>query len=654
MEITDRDIERVSLLLFNDKDALKDEKGERYEFIKCIDRSVDVHACPGSGKTTCLIAKMYLLSEKMPFPDGRGICVLTHTNVAIDTIKKKLGDLGDKLFRHPNFFGTFQTFVDRFLAIPVFKELYGVRPTRIDNDIWYANLWSRYSKLKRNERSWLYRRAKLAGKSEKDIAFQYFIDNIRIKIIDKDNFVFIDGLDWQKTLLKNPKSDTYRAVYSCYHPLFMSGILSFDDAYSLAHYYLNHNRTLSELFSSRFKMVFIDEMQDTYKHQSEIINKLFTKDVVIQRIGDLNQSILGDNESETNWKKEGDYLEISGSRRFSQAIANTLRTVAFEPQSNLTGKNSSENLPPYIIPYEQGKENLVLDDFARLIRHYNLDTKAYKTGNPIKAVGWIGKEKEGLTIGSYFKGYSKKMTNPRNFPNLITLLACSIDVLPKKFRNRLLTAILDVLHIEGIKQPGLNRHFTQSSFLDFLDNQFPNMKTKFETRMAWFHMMVNKKPAKLEQIHQKACKFLTNFIEMVFSAEFKYGGKRFIEDVEIENIELTSGATPNVYYSEIHELKHIPIHVATVHSVKGETHTATLYLETYYQGKTCGEYSIEQLKGVPFVNNGKQKRKSQCIKVAHVGLSRPTDLLCFAMNKKLLDEHQESLRANGWEIYNVV
>lgn len=132
-------------------------------------------------------------------------------------------------------------------------------------------------------------------------------------------------------------------------------------------------------------------MQDTYFHQSKVIDKLFSEDVIIQRIGDLNQSILGDNESETNWQKEEDYLEISGSRRFSQPIANILRSVAFEPQSNLTGKNSSDAPPPYIIPYDEGNENLVLDDFAKLIRDNNLDTKAIETGNPNKAVGWIGK-----------------------------------------------------------------------------------------------------------------------------------------------------------------------------------------------------------------------------------------------------------------------
>src|SRR5680860_997817 len=117
MEITDKDIERAEKLFFLDGGDFKDDKNERYNFIKCLDKSVDVHACPGSGKTTSLLAKLYLLSEKMPFSDGRATCVLTHTNVAIDTIKNRLGTKANRLFQYPNFFGTIQSFVDRFLAI---------------------------------------------------------------------------------------------------------------------------------------------------------------------------------------------------------------------------------------------------------------------------------------------------------------------------------------------------------------------------------------------------------------------------------------------------------------------------------------------------------------------------------------------------------
>jgi hypothetical protein len=132
IKISDRDIERVENLFFSNGGTFKDDNNERYNFIKCIDKSIHLQACPGSGKTTTLLAKIYLLSEKMPFENNRGICCLTHTNVAIDIIKKRLGDKADHLFRYPNFFGTIHSFVDRYLAIPAYIKMFGYRPLYIE------------------------------------------------------------------------------------------------------------------------------------------------------------------------------------------------------------------------------------------------------------------------------------------------------------------------------------------------------------------------------------------------------------------------------------------------------------------------------------------------------------------------------------------
>lgn len=49
--------------------------------------SVDIHACPGSGKTTLLVAKLAILAKKWPYPN-KGICVLSHTNVAREEIQE--------------------------------------------------------------------------------------------------------------------------------------------------------------------------------------------------------------------------------------------------------------------------------------------------------------------------------------------------------------------------------------------------------------------------------------------------------------------------------------------------------------------------------------------------------------------------------------
>ena len=94
----------------------------------------DVQACPGSGKTTLLVAKLAVLADRWPHA-RRGICVLSHTNVARQEIEKKLGGtpVGRRLLAYPHFVGTIHGFVNEFLALPLLRsEGYHVR--LIDND----------------------------------------------------------------------------------------------------------------------------------------------------------------------------------------------------------------------------------------------------------------------------------------------------------------------------------------------------------------------------------------------------------------------------------------------------------------------------------------------------------------------------------------
>ena len=81
--ITREDIVEVAVseaLVFDDED--------RISILQAM-RSIDVQASPGSGKTTLVAAKLILLARKWPYKD-RGICVLSHTNVAKDEIIERL------------------------------------------------------------------------------------------------------------------------------------------------------------------------------------------------------------------------------------------------------------------------------------------------------------------------------------------------------------------------------------------------------------------------------------------------------------------------------------------------------------------------------------------------------------------------------------
>ena len=121
-DISDDEIEATErLLLPNGAHFPEDAR----KVILCW-HSSDVSACPGSGKTTVLLAKLKLLADRMPFDDNSGICVLSHTNVAVDEIRKRLSCYEDKLHSYPNFIGTIQSFIDKFVTIHISGNLLGI------------------------------------------------------------------------------------------------------------------------------------------------------------------------------------------------------------------------------------------------------------------------------------------------------------------------------------------------------------------------------------------------------------------------------------------------------------------------------------------------------------------------------------------------
>src|SRR3990172_5480424 len=109
VNITDADIAYAEKVLLP---AGKTFDAERRAFIKRFD-TLDLQAVPGSGKTTVLLAKLVILERYLPFSDGSGILVISHTNAAVNEIKNRIGKYCPKLFSYPNFVGTIQGFVDQ-------------------------------------------------------------------------------------------------------------------------------------------------------------------------------------------------------------------------------------------------------------------------------------------------------------------------------------------------------------------------------------------------------------------------------------------------------------------------------------------------------------------------------------------------------------
>ena len=120
--INDNDIDEVEKLLGS---VVFDES--RRNVIKNLD-TIDIQAFPGGGKTTILVAKLAILAKKWPY-SHKGICVLSHTNVAREEIEERLGltEIGRKLLSYPHYIGTLHSFFNTFIGLPsLIPSRYGI------------------------------------------------------------------------------------------------------------------------------------------------------------------------------------------------------------------------------------------------------------------------------------------------------------------------------------------------------------------------------------------------------------------------------------------------------------------------------------------------------------------------------------------------
>lgn len=701
--ITADEIKMAEKLLLPEGATFGEADSERVKVIQEIDNSCDIVACPGSGKTTVLLAKLLILANRMPFEDNRGICVLTHTNVAIDEIKKKAGMAGDKLFNYPNFFGTFQKFVDKYLAKPAYYLKFNNQFQFIDNDRAKTKISIAYfEEFKKNYKitNCIYYFVKNKFPKSYPKNQQTKIQNkIRLKFINdivfdfqKENVFYKTDLSESKIFAKDDNTDRYKFIHSLKYPVISEGFLFYADAFSLGKWYVEeHIDKLKKSFSQRFKYVFVDEMQDTDSHQLKIIEELFKKtDTIIQYFGDPNQSIYDFSvKKEHVWesgKNSRKILKISDSKRFGSEIACVLDKIKIDGSITLSSNSENNTLKPHLVVYKRGKENEILEKFTELIyNNKHIWQEDLKGKEPVfKAIGWVGKErikeeiKGGkLNISSYFPGFEKKSTkNKQVYENLKFYLCKDNEAVKEKgakiYYDSIINAFLEILDRGGVKREVVvhkqidgkiqqitqERSYTKTSFFEVLENK-GKLKCLLNKIAYWSNEIYNFPENYNSKVIENVRRYIKKYLPKIFGEINKNKVNEFINEPP-ENLRgnsLDSNENKgHIFKSKNPKYEDIPIEVGTVHTVKGETHTATLFMETSYQA-TKGILGHESERVFDFILNKKncllEKRTyhKETIKMVHVGFSRPTHLLCFAVCEDRLNK--EEINGNEWDIIDV-
>lgn len=232
-----------------------------------------VDACPGAGKTEALVERYIRRPNRHP---RKGVALLSFTNAAIDEARARCG-ASPELLLAPNFVGTIDKFINRFIVTPVHATISLVSTKFVD-------VWSQLP----------HTTVKCAGVSVTAALEWFEIDEYRNAKLNAQRAPIarrsaLRNLeDWKTTRLEQRASVIFeQMIHRGYH-----------DASSARQAALAHLRdsnlreTLAALVTSRFSEVMVDEVQDCSDEDVVILEWLREAGPELVLVGDPDQSIF--------------------------------------------------------------------------------------------------------------------------------------------------------------------------------------------------------------------------------------------------------------------------------------------------------------------------------------------------------------------------
>lgn len=356
---------------------------DQQESVIKYSESCNIVAGPGSGKTSSLIAKyVWLLNKNQN--NLRGVCLITHTNVAVNEIKEGLKKMGYDEISHPNFIGTIQEFINKFYAKKAFHKILGnLNMQIVGNDEFQSKFDEIFMELKPRKYT-----SNHPNPFYKKIILKIEGNEIKVES-DAHNF-YKDAFNKSIEILCN------------------KGIIPHEYCLDLAKWYINENLLLQKkALENRFSHIILDEAQDTNAKQYEIL-KILTdcNNIIFQKFGDPFQALYNLYDGyETAWKPFSEpetKLEITHTSRFGSNIVNIIDKLSLGKYKKFTSNSKNNSFSPYCIIYknpEHLKEKY--NDLICCLENQSLEFKSNRNKDVIVS----SKHDD---IAKIFSNYSRK------------------------------------------------------------------------------------------------------------------------------------------------------------------------------------------------------------------------------------------------------
>lgn len=598
---------------------------ERRSFL-FSDKSTVVHAVPGSGKTTVLGLKLCGLIRKWPFKN-RGVCVISHTNAARDEILKISRELGVEsiIGAYPHFVGTIQTFVDGFLSMPWLRRK-GISEISVSRGEFVATA---------KRASFRPEFAKLRIHLSK--SYPRMADSL--DLLEKLYYTDAD-LNVNNICACGPGADSYKQMLALKEHLHRRGFFLFEDMYAIALKALRESGELRRILQDRFPFVFVDEFQDNSDLQELLLSSAFEDSAggsVVQKLGDTDQAIYRERAAVA---RDAGMIPVTKTFRFGSSIATIASAFQSSVRCGIVSANSNASRSKVCaILFDSVSISEVIEVFGSLVAQYvdlpgqALVAKAvgYKRNSdeqvdpPLPSTIWdyVPRGSDGM-LGVGRAGFGRAGVGVFTHRDLILTAICSVRC--GRFYDawiNLLRAARTLCGVSGASAP----------FGAELENELQRASQEyFRKWRIWL-----------------ACEFMAmSSVEQVESCLLTFfhpvGAKAVRVPQGRAPVDLRNGDQGDTEPALVWRTRsNVDVHVSTIHSVKGETHDATLVLETKHYEFDLS-HCINKV-GASFVEASRTSRKKawkpgiregQHMRRLYVAMTRPRRLLCLAMSGSLL------------------
>lgn len=608
----------------NERDShvcrLQEKSDEQLDYILSSHlENVYLEACAGSGKTEVLgIKAAYEICKWNT--QNRGIAVLTFTNEASHTIEERISQLHKGRIPSNHYIGTFSSFVHGYISQKFGCEIFQKERSDkdksfrlVDGDTnQYDQGWLNTFKVDfplnpkfplyanrlyfRTSNSTWY-----TGQQETDVSLLDYYNNS----------------DTQKAI-KSRKGDTQTysfekfrsSVADCKKSFWKAGFATFEDMSLIAKYCLK-NKEISTKIASKFPLIIVDECQDLSKLELDLLNLLEKSGTAVHLIGDLNQSIYSFKDSFPNFITEHivanrfKTMHLSTNYRSTQKIVDVSKSVA-QITKMITGTEKSLSNGQDCVYIESNNELEIIDKFKSFLIKYKIPFD--------KSVILVRSNEFKAKIG----GGRKIDYNKHALINALQLWNIN-----KTEERRMALKLLGWQLQKWMKTTGRadNYYFSSECCTDtikwriFLRNILNDLSGATEVcnfnNLKYGEWYNTRKQIVIEVINKHIEKSLIN-----------------IEQLDVAIIR-TPPKTSQEQITILSEVEDTHLRIETVHSVKGCTFDAVLFVSTH-DARGRGGYWENWLLA-----------EEESMRIGYVACTRPKYFLCWGVPKLTCDKREK-------------